>query len=386
MSARKKSIEKVVELRMWIFRVSRNTVLLVGIAAFRNVDTFSNSPDFSAAVSVHIGQVLEYEPELEVRIEGYRSKDFKDDCFRTWRSSKIVERFNSRTIYSSRTKYLLCGIIDVESALLIGYPHLIIECFKEGFPPDWKSVLQNHYIEIKKSLIRNVPWFINIISRDLICDRSGEGSSAEQSYSSKEDENHYLVEAFHGNRCSDLGIPKLERRSYCSSTVERPRNKLPFCQFCNWTFKFAVRDRGISTLFEKFGLVLEGFRLDQTCDWKTSCVIAVEPPDHLFTASTEYKLIGPMNTALALQQGYPMKFIRLFQKGFPDNWHTVISAFFDCFIEPELYESIQPLGHIRSNANKSLNDLQPFLSITNTEAEMKPKRRNRKKNNWLSED
>lgn len=41
MSARKKSIEKVVELRMWIFRVSRNTVLLVGIAAFRNVDTFS---------------------------------------------------------------------------------------------------------------------------------------------------------------------------------------------------------------------------------------------------------------------------------------------------------------------------------------------------------
>ena len=45
------------------------------------------------------------------------------------------------------------------------------------------------------------------------------------------------------------------------------------------------------------------FFRDLNQEWKTSCITQVTSPNTVCTASTEYQLVGPINSVLALEQG-----------------------------------------------------------------------------------
>ncbi|VDK87267.1 unnamed protein product [Litomosoides sigmodontis] len=104
----------------------------------------------------------------------------------------------------------------------------------------------------------------------------------------------------------------------------------------NWTIRFSANDLGHSKLFPNFAFVVVGFRPDKNLDWKTSCIVAVEGSRLLRTETGAYELIGPINTILAAQQGYPKEFVTQFLNGFPKNWHRILSLFFNTYIEPQL--------------------------------------------------
>ncbi|VDO38292.1 unnamed protein product [Onchocerca flexuosa] len=104
----------------------------------------------------------------------------------------------------------------------------------------------------------------------------------------------------------------------------------------NWTIRFSANDLGHSKLFPNFAFVIVGFRPDKNLDWKTSCIVAVEGSRLLRTEIGVYELIGPINTILAAQQGYPKEFVTQFLNGFPKDWHRILSLFFNTYIEPQL--------------------------------------------------
>ncbi|CAG9531725.1 unnamed protein product [Cercopithifilaria johnstoni] len=104
----------------------------------------------------------------------------------------------------------------------------------------------------------------------------------------------------------------------------------------NWTIRFSVNDLGHSNLFPNFAFVIVGFRPDKNFDWKTSCIVAVEGNRLLRTETGVYELMGPINTILATQQGFPKEFVTLFLNGFPKDWHRILSLFFNTYIEPQL--------------------------------------------------
>uniref|UniRef100_A0A158R4C8 SANTA domain-containing protein n=1 Tax=Syphacia muris TaxID=451379 RepID=A0A158R4C8_9BILA len=309
------AIRKIIELKLWIFRI------------------------------------LPGEIDFTVRVEGYRTKHFEEDLFITWRSSSIVERYNSHILFSSSgTKYVLCGVIDEESALSLGYPHALVRMFKDGFPPDWKVVLKQF---IKENGIPHPFWLSEVVANSTVNQFSFNSELSKHSSFTEvelsETRQKIAVEAKSSMKVKK-NAPKLQgctaKRSlnFTSSNIEpnnmvvpeESENQRPLRQLCNWTFRFSVKDRGISKLFERFAIVLEGFLIDEDIDWKTSCVTEVKNSNHLCTALTEYELVGPMNTALALQQGFPKKFINSFKKGFPGNWHTLVDDFFRRFIAPEI--------------------------------------------------
>ncbi|EFO26068.2 hypothetical protein LOAG_02419 [Loa loa] len=104
----------------------------------------------------------------------------------------------------------------------------------------------------------------------------------------------------------------------------------------NWTIRFSANDLGHSKLFPNFAFVIVGFRPDKKLDWKTSCIVAVEGNRLLRTETGAYELMGPINTILALQQGFPREFVTQFLNGFPKDWHRILSLFFSTYIEPQL--------------------------------------------------
>uniref|UniRef100_A0AAF5PMV3 Myb-like domain-containing protein n=2 Tax=Wuchereria bancrofti TaxID=6293 RepID=A0AAF5PMV3_WUCBA len=104
----------------------------------------------------------------------------------------------------------------------------------------------------------------------------------------------------------------------------------------NWTIRFSANDLGHSKLFPNFAFVVVGFRPDKNLDWKTSCIVAVEGTRLLRTETCAYELMGPINTILAAQQGFPKEFVTQFLNGFPKDWHRILSLFFNTYIEPQL--------------------------------------------------
>ncbi|KAM3728020.1 Mis18-binding protein [Dirofilaria immitis] len=104
----------------------------------------------------------------------------------------------------------------------------------------------------------------------------------------------------------------------------------------NWTIRFSANDLGHSKLFPNFAFVIVGFRCDKNLDWKTSCILTVEGSRLLHTETGIYELIGPINTILAAQQGYPKEFVTQFLNGFPKDWYRIMSLFFNTYIEPQL--------------------------------------------------
>uniref|UniRef100_A0A0R3S0J0 Myb-like domain-containing protein n=1 Tax=Elaeophora elaphi TaxID=1147741 RepID=A0A0R3S0J0_9BILA len=104
----------------------------------------------------------------------------------------------------------------------------------------------------------------------------------------------------------------------------------------NWTIRFSANDLGHSRLFPNFAFVIVGFRPDKNLDWKTSCIVAVESNRLLRTEAGAYELMGPINTILASQQGFPKEFVAQFLNGFPKDWHRILSLFFNTYIEPQL--------------------------------------------------
>ncbi|KAL3990992.1 SANTA (SANT Associated) family protein [Acanthocheilonema viteae] len=104
----------------------------------------------------------------------------------------------------------------------------------------------------------------------------------------------------------------------------------------NWTIRFSANDLGHSKLFPNFAFVIVGFRPDKNLDWKTSCIVAVESNRLLRTETGVYELIGPINTILAAQQGFPKEFVTQFLNGFPKDWYRILSLFFNTYIEPQL--------------------------------------------------
>lgn len=353
MSRVKLSDKRIIELRMWIFRI------------------------------------LDDQFDFKVRVEGYRSKNFEDDDFRTWKSSPITERYNSRILLSSTgTQYVLCGVIDAESALSLGYPLTIVDRFKEGFPPDWEQILQKQYRSTKENQVLCVPWLNSAILYGAKEHFFNESSASRHSLPTQEEDtaaNRVEYEASGGSVSSDeenrITLEKNEQKQENSFPINL-HSELPICQLCNWTFRFAVRDCGASKLFENFGIVLEGFRIDQDRDWKTSCVTAVKSSNRLCTASTEYELMGPMNTPLALQQGFPAKFIRFFKNGFPDNWHSLISDFFARFIEPELCDADTLAESVQATVEDLQVESKPVLLQSTNTVGPKPVRGNRKRRRW----
>lgn len=329
-----------------------------------------------------------FRSECAVCVEGYRSKDSNDAELLNWRSRAIKERFNSRTLITvSGSKYILRGPIDQDSAISLGYPHALIEQFKDGFPPDWQSILLPYYKSIKTmESLSSSRWFnatiINIVPEGLERPRQSGSTSNGLSLTYHrvaddkiEEEDEVQVEEaslnvdddLHKNDSRELEEDIEEVEVHASAKNPSPKKlfacntenemdkrtvfkvpqlpstkTLPVVHLHNWTFSFSVKELGSSTLFPNFAIVLNGFRGDIHVDWKTSCVTAVKSSRRLHTESTEYELEGPVNTQLAAQQGYPRQFISNFFDGFPDDWHTLITTFFAKHIAPVLAANVVP--------------------------------------------
>ncbi|VDK86947.1 unnamed protein product, partial [Onchocerca ochengi] len=128
----------------------------------------------------------------------------------------------------------------------------------------------------------------------------------------------------------------LDNRLFKMPLLPLQRRRPKPVDLCNWTIRFSANDLGHSKIFPNFAFVIVGFRPDKNLDWKTSCIVAVEGNRLLRTEIGVYELIGPINTILAAQQGYPKEFVTQFLNGFPKDWHRILSLFFNTYIEPQL--------------------------------------------------
>uniref|UniRef100_A0A915B3H0 SANTA domain-containing protein n=3 Tax=Parascaris univalens TaxID=6257 RepID=A0A915B3H0_PARUN len=327
--------------------------------------------------------------EFAVCVEGYRAKDEGELELCNWRSTPVVQRVNSRVLLTrSGTKYVLQGIVDEESLLALGYPRVLIDQFKDGFPPNWDDILhQYHHSLTKNNLMNSSQWFITSsicgsttawnksslagtvlgelqpkqVSRrrsSALLVRQGQHNVAsekiieeEERGTSKPIESSQLKKINHRNEeckssreqtCDESEKSKEKVSGTADEVFKVPKSplaiarSLPAVKLYNWTVLFAISDLGYSTLFADFGLVIEGYREAEQCDWKTSCIVAVRDGRHVETASTVYELAGPINTMVAAQQGYPKEFVAHFLNGFPDDWHAVISKFFATYVKPHM--------------------------------------------------
>ncbi|MFH4977466.1 hypothetical protein AB6A40_004175 [Gnathostoma spinigerum] len=325
--------------------------------------------------------------EFGVCLEGYRAKDFDACELKNWRSTSIVTRLSSRVLQtSSGTKYVLKGPIDQDTALLLGYPLPLIDLFKTGFPPDWKRILERHYYSFKhKSPFNSLHWlnstvtdakevsagdtrktrkrsldqrrrsskiFEPLAQSRVISEKIDEENEADELSDKENSSSHKkpLAASLHANtsNASLLG-PSSKKDIQCFSPA-RPVYEVPFncdqkisssdssgcVQLLSWFFLFCVQDLGDSRLFPNFAIVLEGYRPDVGKVWKTSVITEVRDPRILCTASTVYKLIGPVNVIVAAERGYPKALLASFLNGFPPTWQNLLSSFFKACIEPLL--------------------------------------------------
>ncbi|KAF9904532.1 hypothetical protein BX616_001269 [Lobosporangium transversale] len=63
-----------------------------------------------------------------------------------WRTSFIIEALKPTLVATiSKSYYRLKGSIDVDGMVRNGFPGNIVDAFKEGFPPDWQTILCSHF-------------------------------------------------------------------------------------------------------------------------------------------------------------------------------------------------------------------------------------------------
>ncbi|KAK6114042.1 SANTA (SANT Associated) family protein [Brugia pahangi] len=353
MYSQQKGQQAVIDLKLWIFKFIRND-----------------------------------KDEFAVCVEGYRKKDIEERELENWRSTAIKERHNSMTLLTvSGSKYVLHGVLDQDSAYALGYPKTLVERFKDGFPYEWRELLCDYYTNVVKpnklnasqglhsmllsglfldiskcsrtdghriSAVRNVsslsicnakrakPLFIN----DKIVEEDEESSRDKLSLSKLRDNCTISTSGSSINLAGDdmraAGIKFSVDKDKSQDDIfkmpllplQRRRSK-PVALY-NWTIRFSANDLGNSKLFPNFAFVVVGFRPDKNLDWKTSCIVAVEGTRLLQTETCAYELMGPINTILAAQQGFPREFVTQFLNGFPKDWHRILSLFFNTYIEPQL--------------------------------------------------
>ncbi|VDK60475.1 unnamed protein product [Anisakis simplex] len=321
--------------------------------------------------------------EFAVTVEGYRAKDEGESELFNWRSTPVMKRITSRKLVTrSGTTYVLQGTIDECSLLALGYPRLLCNQFRDGFPLDWCEILrQFHSTLMTKRLPRTTQWF----DTSIVCGlknslahsstTSGEGMPSDvpsettinrnrlstvvprhefrdvNDATEQNDAERQPQQEAHSQKMNVLKDGRQNPKERMSQTsvdkngenalfkmpsIPAVTKRLPIMKLYNWTLLFSVYDHGVSELFDDFGLVIEGFNEEQKSEWKTSCILAVNEAHHLQTASTIYKLVGPINTVAAAQQGYPKEFVANFLNGFPENWHTIISEFFKNYVKPHI--------------------------------------------------
>uniref|UniRef100_A0A915PU32 Myb-like domain-containing protein n=1 Tax=Setaria digitata TaxID=48799 RepID=A0A915PU32_9BILA len=335
--------------------------------------------------------------EFAVCVEGYRKKDIEERELENWRSTAIKKRYNSQTLFTvTGSKYILHGVLDQDSAYGLGYPKTLIERFKDGFPYEWRELLCDYYNNVVKpnklnasqklhSVLLNIfgGYETSLLSSSntkrghylLIKDKiveEDEGTSKDELSASKfADEgtdstskfsktlsvspatltHHFAkqeVKSKYDNRYGHKRLAakveitdKKEDKPQDDTLFKMPLLPLQRCrpkpvELYNWTVRFSANDLGHSKLFSNFAFVIVGFRPDKNLDWKTSCIIAVEDSRLLRTETGDYRLVGPINTILAAQQGFPKEFVAQFLNGFPKDWHRILSLFFHTYIEPQL--------------------------------------------------
>ncbi|WKY00121.1 hypothetical protein Q1695_014748 [Nippostrongylus brasiliensis] len=82
---------------------------------------------------------------IGVCVEGYRPNDDTETVLRNWHSTVIEKRVTSSLLMTrSGRMYELRGSIDRDLAILYGYPIQLIDSFTNGFPENWKSILQEY--------------------------------------------------------------------------------------------------------------------------------------------------------------------------------------------------------------------------------------------------
>ncbi|MCP9263372.1 hypothetical protein DINM_006698 [Dirofilaria immitis] len=300
----------------------------------------------------------------------------------------------------SGSRYVLHGVLDQDSAYGLGYPKTLIERFRDGFPYEWRELLCDYYNNVVKpnklhkfqglhsSLLSSVLLDISKCSHtdgrristfrnDKILEEDEETSKNKLSASKFSDNCANSISGF----TKSLGIsvassnhdssmrkltPKCDSQSVSAGDNkfstdmkmtgekeildDKPLDNMLFkmpllpvqrrrpkpIHLYNWTIRFSANDLGHSKLFPNFAFVIVGFRCDKNLDWKTSCILTVEGSRLLHTETGIYELIGPINTILAAQQGYPKEFVTQFLNGFPKDWYRIMSLFFNTYIEPQL--------------------------------------------------
>ncbi|KAK6059573.1 SANTA protein [Cooperia oncophora] len=103
---------------------------------------------------------------FEVCIEGYRPSDDTATVLRNWHSTAIEKRLSSTLLASrSGTIYELRGSIDRELAYQYGYPVDLVTAFANGFPENWKSILEEYFHVVKTANPLNAAHYYSMLAR-----------------------------------------------------------------------------------------------------------------------------------------------------------------------------------------------------------------------------
>jgi len=92
-----------------------------------------------------------------------------------------------------------------------------------------------------------------------------------------------------------------------------------------WSIK-AVKTR------THMGIIVEGQKNEDPVGelWHSTAIVLRLGPRCVQTKSgSQYKLIGPMNDKLTLQQGFSPEFVKSFKNGFPTNWLSLVADHFN---------------------------------------------------------
>ncbi|XP_022787384.1 uncharacterized protein LOC111327456 [Stylophora pistillata] len=122
------------------------------------------------------------------------------------------------------------------------------------------------------------------------------------------------------------------------------------------------------------GIIVEGQRSeDPVGEWwhSTAIVKRVSAKCVQTKSGSQYKLHGPIDENVTLQQGFPPDFVKAFKQGFPKNWISLVADYFN---SQSSEEEEQTQKHIDNKKGKELQEADHSTITTPTQT--RAKRRN----------
>ncbi|KAL4238268.1 hypothetical protein ACF0H5_002980 [Mactra antiquata] len=269
----------------------------------------------------------------KICVEG--KKSLADENF--WHSGEITRRLNEKLLVTQNgSLYKLVGKIEIMDAMAAGFSRKTANAFLNGFPSDWEKVIEEHYSSQVQESYENTgsdsSEEITTIEDDGM-DEIVEGNidsvseiepQLENEVEQLENDDIICEEINEVGQSDDIDTEQVvedvieQEPDTVQKTGRNKKSDTKDVVLDNWIINFLPDGKGIQVL----GLKPNGLL------WHSSAVEKRLGKRHLLTSTgTTYKLKGPMDKLVALNEGLPDSIISKFKDGFPNEWQEVIQEF-----------------------------------------------------------